>query len=328
MKSWASWNRKLVAGMVLAGATVPLFNLSLDPYSVLGTAEWMRQGYNVNERFRKVEHLRTHPTLHDSFIMGSSIMGLFPPEVAHELRPDGSWYNLAYLAGTPPEALRTLKFLKSQGIQVRNVLFGVDMFAFRKLEGTGSEPWKQEHPMVTGETWTKWRASQLLASTFLDGLEKVGHNLNQFPRLSFDVEGSGRYFLHNWDREISRDHKAFIARQITNKHGGQDSNPKRSSVAFIQARFDELGELKRWLDLNGIESHFWINPMHRANMATLTEASIDEFRRGVFKAVGAIPDYTRRLDICNRDDFFYEWKHMLPSTTAIVMKEILSAKVN
>ena len=325
MTSWKRWNLALAIGLVVAGASVPAFNLILDPYSVLGTADWMRQGYNVNERFRKVEHLRTHPGEHDSYILGSSIMGLFPPEVAQEVHPDGHWYNLAFLAGTPPEALRALKFLKAQGQPIKEVMFGIDMFAFRKLEGTGSEPWKREHPMVTGESWAKWRTSQVLASTFMDGLEKVGHNFNKQPRLSFDVDGTGRYFLLNWDREIATDHAAFIARQITGKHNGDGSAPKRSTVAFIQERFDELGELKQWLDDNGVKSHFWVNPMHRKNMATLSEASIEDFRQRVTAAVGEVRDYSKRADFCDNDELFYEWKHFRPVAAAQIMREVLAA---
>lgn len=322
--SWFSFNRYLVTGLVLAGAAVPAFNVALDPYSTLRTAEWMRQGYNVNERYRKVEHLRTHRGLHDSFIMGSSIMGLYPPAAAQEVDPQGKWYNLAFLAGTPPEALRTLQYLKREGHPIRDVMFGIDMFAFRKLEGVDRAAWKKEHPFVTGQSLLSWQADQVFGATFLDGIEKIGHNLNSRPRLWFDVDGDGTYHLLNWEREIAENHQAFIERQILAKHNNGGAPVKRSKVVMIQERFDELAALKRWLDENGIRAQFWINPMHRKNMATLAEESLQEFRDKVRAAVGDVPDYTLRRDFSDDDTVWYEWKHVRPAANAKIIKEMLA----
>lgn len=323
--TWSKWN-KLTAGCLLGcGLLVPAFNATLDPFSVLGTADWMRQGYNVNERYGKVEHLLKNQGRYDSFIMGSSIMGLFPPEAAAEVRPDGSWYNLSYLAGTPPEALRTLKFLKASGQPVRNVMMGVDMFAFRKLDGEAKAPWKEEHPLIVGENPLHWKAKQLVASTFLEGVEKVGHAMNERPRIFFDIEGTGQYRLLNWEREIAEDHEAFMERQIRKKHAKGAQTPKQSDVVMVQERFDELAEMKRWLVENGIEHHIWINPMHRANMATLSQASIREFRARVSEALqGDVIDYTARDAFSNDDRLWLEWKHVRESTGGTVLQEVLS----
>ena len=322
MKSWRNWNIAVVSCLVAAGGLVPAFNLVLDPYSTLGTAGWMKQGYHVNERYGKIEYLIGHPGKHDSYILGSSIMGLFPPEIAQELRPNGKWYNLSFLAGTPPEALRALKALKAQGQNVKEAVFGVDMFAFRKVDDLGAEAWKREHPLVRQESRAYWFWRELLASTFWDGVEKVGHQFNKEPRIGFDITGSGRYYLLNWDREIARDHAGFIDRQLRAKHPA-DGRLVKSDVVFIQERFLELAELKRWLDANGVKSRFWINPMHRSNMATLSDTSIQEFREKVVAAIGDVPDYTKRVDFCDDDTLFYEWKHFRPVAAAQILREVL-----
>lgn len=326
-RSWAQWNKALAASLIACGLVVPGFNIVLDPYSVLGTASWMRDGYNVNERFGKVDFLLKNPGRYDSFIMGSSIMGLFPPAAAQEVRPEGHWYNLAYLAGTPPEALRTLKMLKASGHPIRNVLMGVDMFAFRKLDGEAKAAWKEEHPQVTGETRWRWMTKQLLASTFLEGVEKIGHNANDRPRIVFDIAGSGQYRLLNWEREIAEDHEAFMDRQIRKKHSKAQGTPKQSDVVMVQERFDELAELKTWLVANGIEHRIWINPMHRANMATLSDASINEFRTRVAEALqGRVKDFTLRDAYSHDDRLWLEWKHLRESTGGSVLQEVLTGK--
>jgi hypothetical protein len=324
MKTWSGWNFRVCVGLAACAVSVATFNLAIDPYSVFGTAEWMRQGFNLNERFRKIEHVRKHIGQHDSFIIGASTMGLFPAEEADALRPGSNWYNLSFLAGTPPEALRALKYLKAQGQPIKEVMFGVDIFAFRKLEGS-RETWKREHPLVVGESWLNWYKSHLFASSFFFGIEKVLHNLES-PRLYFDVDGKGRYYQPRWDAWIQRDEKDFIKKQIYDRNGMGGKEIQKSGVVLVQKRFDELAELKSWLDENHIQSHFWINPMHRMNMNTMEPAALEDFRSKVTHAIGIVPDYSARTDFTDDDHKFYEWQHFRPTTATLIMKEILQNK--
>lgn len=321
--AWKAWNRRMLVGLAFAAAAVPAFNLVLDPYSIFGTANWLRQGYNLNERFNKVEFLRRNPRRFDSFIMGASTMGLFPTETARELHPSGRWYNLAYFAGTPIEALRTLRFLKQQGVAVNEVLFGIDMFAFRELDEMAGAAWKAEHPMVAGMNKFEWVLSNAFAASFVDGLGRVTHSFNREPRMWFDIEGTGMYHLLNWDRQIELDHQAFIEKQVAAKHTKWATSAKRSGVTFIQARFDELAALKAWLADNGVRYQFWLNPIHHVTLEALTEESVERFRTKVREAVGNVPDYTRRSDICDDDHLFYDRKHFRGVAARMILREVL-----
>lgn len=324
MKSWAEWSAWVAGGALCATLSVAAFNLVIDPYSVLKTNEGMRTGYNPNERFRKIEYLKQHIGQYDSFVIGASTMGLFPNEGLAEVRPDGRWYNLSFLAGTPPEALRALQYLKAKGMPIREVVYGLDMFAFRKL-GAHRELWRQEHPDITGESQYSWWKRHVFASTLLDGTERLTHNwLNAQPKLVFDFDRTGRYYLARWDREIAKDHQGFIKRQIYDKFNLGDKKPKPAGVALVPERFAELAELKRWLDENGVASHFWINPIHWKNLATVDEKTLFEFRSGIRSAIGEVPDYTARPDVFRRDDLFYEWQHFRPEAATLILKEVMS----
>ncbi|TXG99986.1 MAG: hypothetical protein E6R08_00705 [Nevskiaceae bacterium] len=324
MNSWGKWSTCVAVGAMAAALSVAAFNVVIDPYSVLKTNEGMRPGYNPNERFRKIEFLKGHVGQFDSFVLGASTMGLFPNESLNSMRPEGRWYNMSFLAGTPPEALRALKYLKAKGMPIHEVVYGLDMFAFRKL-GAHSELWRREHPEITGESNYSWMKRHIFASTLMDGTERLTHNwLNSKPKLVFDFDGTGRYYLARWDREIEQDHKAFIQRQIYDKFNLGDKKPKPAGVALVQERFDELAELKKWLDENRIVSHFWINPIHWKNLATVDERTLAEFRSGVKRAIGDVPDYTLRKDVYSRDDLFYEWQHFRPQAASLILREVLS----
>jgi hypothetical protein len=326
MKSWADWSKWVAVGAVGAAMSVAAFNIIIDPYSVFGTNEGMRPGYLPNERFRKIEHLKRHIGEYDSFVIGASTMGLIPNEALKEFRPDGRWYNMSFFAGTPPEVLRALKFVKAKGMPIKEVVYGIDMFAFRKIEAH-RQLWRQEHPDITGESQYSWLKRNVFGSTFMDGAERLTHNwLNEKARLVFDFDGTGRFYLARWDSEIEKDQAAFIKRQIYEKYNLGNKKPKPAGVPLVKERFDELAELKQWLEENEVQAHFWINPIHWKNMETVDEETMSEFRKGVRTAVGDVPDYTLRKDIYGDDTMFYEWQHFRPVAGYRILSEVLGGR--
>jgi hypothetical protein len=206
---------------------------------------------------------------------------------------------------------------------VKEVVFGIDMFAFRKIEAH-RQLWRQEHPDITGESRYSWWKRNVFGSTLIDGTERLTHNwLHDQPKLIFDFDGTGRYYLARWDREIEKDPQAFIRKQIYEKFNLGDKKPKPAGIALVKERFTELAELKQWLDANGVKAHFWINPIHWKNLATVDDATMAEFRKGVRDAVGDVPDYTLRDDIVREDRLFYEWNHFRPVAGYKILSEVL-----
>lgn len=324
MTTWSRWNKVAVGVALTAAACVAAFNTLLDPYSVLGTAEWMRQGFNVNERYRKIEHLRRNPGVYNSFILGSSTMGLYDVQPANDAAEGGRWYNLSFLAGTPPEALRALQFLKKNGQQIDEAMFGIDIFAFRKVEGA-REMWKREHPLVRGDSWWNWYSAHVFASSFLIGIDRVVHQLRAQPTMFFDVDGTGRYYLLDWDRQKAEDPKAFADKMIYAPLKKRGSEIDSNALVLIQERFDELRDLKQWADANGVRMHFWINPMHWATLKSIDANSLNEFRAKVREAVGDVADFSLRDDFTKDDGRFYELKHYTPQTAALITMEVLQS---
>lgn len=323
MKSWSKWSAAVAIGALSMSALVAAFNVLVDPYSVFRTNEGMRSGYNPNERYRKVEHLKKSIGQHDSFVMGASTMGLYPMEIFKEVRPEGRWYNLSFLSGTPAEALRVLKYLKDQGEPIKEIVYGIDMFSFRQL-APYKELWRQEHPDISGESWYSWWKKHVFASTLLDGIERLTHNwMNDKPRVVFDLEGTGSYRMVRWEREIERDEGAFIRKQLVDKQPKPAGEISAAEITLIDARFDELKELKDWLDLNGVKSHFWINPMQWRQMQTIHDRTMAEYRRKVFAAIGQVPDFTTRDDICSNDRAFLDLQHYRPKVAERLVREVL-----
>ncbi len=178
MMSNRTWNYWVAAAFLLGGLAVVMFNYFVDPYELFGHP-YLRSGYAVNERFRKVNHL-LHNESHDSYILGSSVMGVFDPDVANRITGH-SFYNLSFLSGTPQEAFDSLRALKRHGKPIKEVLIGIDFYQFYERPHIMST--NRPHPAVSGKSWLSFYSSYLFASGLWQGLTRIAHHLQSQPSI-------------------------------------------------------------------------------------------------------------------------------------------------
>lgn len=298
-----NWNLFVVAAFLLGGAAVVAFNYFVDPYEVFGHT-YLRSGYAVNERFRKVDHLLHEPTAHDSFIMGSSVMGVFDPNKASQLS-GRRYYNLSFLAGTPKEAFEVLRALKRNGHPVKEVLFGLDFFTFYE-HPKGNSPMTRVHPLVSGETFASFYWPYLFSSGLWQGSTRIAHHFQASPSILFDVDGTGMYHLYDYDRRIATDHAQYIREMFpANQWGNAD-------VDWIDERFDELSEFCHWLDDNGIRARFFIHPFYRETLNTVSNKSYAEFKTRLRKIRPGIVDLSRAEALMANPYWYYDKRHYRP----------------
>ncbi len=314
---WYTWNLLVVCLLSLAALGVPAFNLIVDPYGIFGMA-WPRDSYSMNERFLKLEHVLQHKDTYDSFLVGSSVMGIYDPAEASRLRPGRSYYNLSFLAGTPAEAHAALRALKAQGVRVREVLMGVDIFAFRERQDSG-KPARRQHPLVTGENRLAWFARYLFAPSILEGWMRIQHNLADDTKIEFDIAGGGQYRLVKAERDLSRDPADYIRVNLRTA-----ADAPAAEVGWVDERFEEFRQLVHWLRANHVEARFFIHPFHQHFSNAISAASMAQFRQRITATAGPMPDYSKVQSITGDDRLYYDVKHYRPWVANRLMSELLS----
>ncbi|MCB9426395.1 MAG: hypothetical protein H6584_05130 [Flavobacteriales bacterium] len=125
------------------------YNTILDPYGVIhGNMD--NQKMDCNQRYLKIKHLINNPKKYDSFLFGSSRVS----SVDTRKIGFGKWYNMTYSEGLPYEHLEDLKQMLSNGIEVKNILIGVDEISYssppeRHLTESLRKPYKSEYnPLI------------------------------------------------------------------------------------------------------------------------------------------------------------------------------------
>lgn len=308
-----SWNYWIAAAFLLGGLAVVTFNYLVDPYEVFGHG-FLRSGYAVNERFRKVDHLLNEGDKHDAYILGSSVMGVFDPNVASRLT-EYSFYNLSFLAGTPQEAFDALRALKQHGKPIKAVLIGIDFYTF--YERPRMTPTFRPHPAISGESWPAFYGSYLFTSGLWEGTTRIAHHFQSEPAIFFDVDGSGMYHLYGYDRarteypaQYDRDHFQ------SNAWNGSD-------IRWVDERFVEFASLCRWLDNNGIEAKIFIHPYYQDTLSALSEQSYNEFKARILKIRPDIVDYSVSRDITQDKRWYYDKRHYRGEVADMIMASML-----
>ncbi|MGZ8256498.1 MAG: hypothetical protein ACXWTX_01875 [Gallionella sp.] len=310
-----AWNYWVAATFFIGGLLVVAFNYFVDPYEVFGHS-YLRSGYAVNERYRKVEHLLHDRHVHDAYILGSSVMGVFNPDTATKLTGH-SFYNLSFLSGTPKEAFDALRALHRAGKPIKEVLVGLDFFTFYERPA-GNSPMVRPHPVVSGESQTSFFGYYLFAPGLWQGATRIAHNFEASPSILFDVDGKGMYNLYGYDRERVADIAKYrLAHFAVSEWRGTD-------VHWIDERFEELAAMCQWLDENKIEARFFIHPFYRTTRETISEKSYGEFRSRVMKIRPGLVDFSDEREITEKQDLYYDKRHYRGVVADEIMARILT----
>lgn len=317
--SWERWNNLLVVLLALAALGVPAFNVVTDPYGVFGV-RWKHDSAAFNERYLKLEHLMKHPSKHDAFVLGSSMMGSFDPNVLNATTPGLSWYNLAFLGGTPRESLDALQALRKHGIVPKAVLVGIDFFPFRQDDSGEGSPSRYPHYIVTGEHPWLWYRHFLYASSFVTGATRVLGSGGGLPYIEFDIEGGGRYRLIRQEAEMAKDPAGYanrhLPRSVPVKGNGSD-------VAWVESRFEDLAKLAGWLDTNKVKAHYFVHPFNHRLLDSVSGKSMAEFRARVRSIVGDLQDFSTDDGMTRNDLNYFDTKHYTQAVANEVIERVL-----
>jgi hypothetical protein len=322
-RSWHRWNLLVGCGLLVSAVAVIGFNYCVDPYEIFHSGIF-KPAFAVNERYNKVEYLLANKDKYDSFIVGSSVMGAFDPRVAQDLHPGHRYYNFSFLGGLPSEALANLKAIKREGVAVKEIVMGIDVFPFKQVATSGGFSQKP-HPIVSGQSRMGFLSSYLFASSAWQGATKIWHHQQPQPSLVFDIDGTGMYLLKEYDREIAQDEAAYIKKRVRKKESETTTN---ASVMWVDSRFDEFRELVEWTRQEGIRTYFFIQPFHHLVRDYLPDGVMKEFKDRVTAIVGApIPDFSQRNDITEVDHNYYDLKHYRIPVANKIMQELFRGDI-
>jgi len=335
------WKIALVSGG-LAAWSLPVWNLVVNPYQVLSPNFSIGGRYtspSTNERFLKVAHLLKeakaiseltpddriaeikagHGSLapvHDSLILGSSVMGLIDPALLLTFFPDNHFYNFAFLAAEPDEILASLKALHRNGVTIKRIIYGLEPVTFTDSTMTG--PAFRLHSEATKMSRTRTALSYLFAPSLTDGLVRLGDLFSGETSIRYDIDGAGNYKLEQYDRELASDPQNFLKKHF-------QTHNQSLPPSWVGSRFEDLHQLANWLKQEDIAATFYLNPLHPAIVKRYDKARLLEFKAMATTAVNlrSIADCSH---LFGEDIHFYDFKHFRASESRSVLRCALAGE--
>ena len=330
----------------IAAWSLPVWNVVVNPYQIFNPEFSIGDRFSsstTNERFLKVEYLlkeakekspnspdaiaeqinaelsgkKANSNLlsanHDGFIVGSSIMGLVDPTLVNQYFPNRHFYNLAFLAAKPDEILATLQGLKRKGVTIKTIVYGLEPIAFTDIKSYG--PAYELHPETSGQSRQRIIFEYLFASSLSDGFSRLITGISGKSSVRYEIDGTGRYYLERYDREIKQDHGAFIRKQFP-----VNVKPVKAPP-WVDSRFEDFRKLAQWLNDEKIESRFYLNPLHPHVAEAYGEKRLAEFKQKITELSGAVRvrDCSKLLQGNDVNQLFYDYKHFRPIKAAKVI---------
>ncbi len=204
------WLRLFFVIVMTGISLLCLTNLIVDPFDIFGVGILPRPRLD-NLRSIKIRYLREHHDLYDSYIFGSSRIGILDPVWLERYLPERRFYNMFVPGSSPYDQVRHLRYFLRQGYTVKRIFLQYD------IEPEYAPPpdmlFMRLHPLVTGENPVVAKARYLVLFS-RDALEaKLRYNFD--PPSVVYYPASGHMIDLEKERWIEAHPEEHLAREGT-----------------------------------------------------------------------------------------------------------------
>jgi len=307
----------LIIGLLSFTALVPIINILVDPTEVFGT-DVFPHSFQINDRFRKTEHLLENRDKYSGFLMGSSRMGYIDPSLFSSKLNRGEAYNLNLSSANVWDYLEMTRFLLKEGFDIELLVVQMDITLHY-----GDRLRYQHHPRFDGTSRTRFFVNNLFSFPYKSLAGKIWFNL--IGRDSVQMEWTTGLRSRPWEEaSIKRDHEAYL------KHEVSFSRKKEPWQRGIREEFKSATDKSvlavRELLLLGQEYDFsiyvFVTPH---NQHYLDDFSWEEFQYFLV-SLSEITEFwcfAGYNSITTDDRNFYESSHYRPFVGALVSQRLL-----
>lgn len=308
-------NRKFVITIILyafcGGLLWALPNLILDPQHLFRKEFGVPLATEPNLHFKKMEFIMNNKNKYDSFIFGSSTLGVIDPSHI----PIGRFYNLYYPLSVPLEYLNDLRIMLKEGVKIKYLIIGLEDIAYKINPRWHLNEWVR-HPYDDSKFK---RAVFLLKYLF----SPVGAQREAYWNVLRDIKTGYVY-------DIARKGNCIWDEDYIFRAGNYSSPEKRftllryfDDVGRVNKALQEIKEIVRIAKTNRIKLIVFINPIYRAQYFIINPAYFSDFKKGLAQITDYY-DFSGLNSVTNNKDYFYEGSHYRPLTGDLIISRIFN----
>ena len=277
---------------------------------VFDTSGLYNQDFSVkrvepNQHFVKMRYILSNSQKYNAFCFGSSRVGNIDLE---KIDNGLHYYNMTYSQGLPAEWLADVRAFVNHGIEVKQVMIGIDDFSFRENPDIHKGQWLRI-PYMDGANLATYFSYLLKKPARFDKSAEAKGSI-------FDIYGTGRPLHPEPDERIEEDVQKHLADEKFQKPAHYVGNRIRETIG-------ELRQLKDICDSNGIELIVFVNPI---NAVTYRDTNMQEFNEFKYQLAQVTDyyDFSGLNDITTNNYYYYETSHYRPLVGDMIINRLFN----
>jgi hypothetical protein len=319
--NWKIWTISFLVASLGLIAPVPAVNLYVDPFDIFHT-NFLKRPYQLNERFNKIQFLDKHHDRFNSYMFGSSRIGTTDPASVQKYIPNSRFYNFTLSAATNYDHLLHLKYFLKEGYPIQNLYLQIDIpDQLKAYEPKPDDYLRKFHPHVVGRDLPSYYLEYLTIRPLETLKGKWELNEQNKDYMTFDIEGTGRFFRGDYERRIAQNHEEYIKSEPT----FHENLPRTIKNDYMKPNIDALREIKRLCDENNIRLIVFTTPHHHRKVDSVVIEDYLSFLREISK-ITDFWDFGGYNSITLDDHNYYEFSHYRPYIGDMIAARIFGDK--
>lgn len=299
-----------------------LINFFIDAYGIFGK-NMKYQILEPNKNYIKTKYILRNKSKYDSFIFGSSRVGMIPTEKIQEYK----FYNMTYSEGLPNEWLNTLKTFVENDIKIKMVLIGIDDISFKvDYKEHFNQPMRLPYQNLISykEIFKNYLFINPKNEYNSETLKKIRKKSYNEDYINIYTTGSNisKESL-KFDKEIEKNIEHHVKKDIF-----LETSYGNKKFINIDKNIETLKNIEDLCIKNGIEIIFIFNPLHSTAFINNNEKEYIAIKEKIFKTLKSdIYDFSSNNSISKNNYYWYETSHFRSIVGEMILKVIFKDKV-
>ncbi len=249
---------RIIAYFLILAVLDLCFCAAVDPYNVMHTRNIRDNGVEPNKNYVKMSYILDNPDRFDSFIFGSSKVGMIHVEKIDYER----CYNMTYSMGLPKEHLDNIRTLISAGIVPERIYIGVDVLSY-----TTSPDSHQESGLRASYEYLKSNIPAFL-KLYFDPAMVTDAIFSEIIWNKPDPGFADRFYRYGWNEDYGR--KTFY-----DFDNAEPTFP--NTEIYLDETIDDIRKIAGLCRENGVELIVFTHPMYTVTYQAALECGYLEF---------------------------------------------------
>ncbi|MBQ3449088.1 MAG: hypothetical protein IJG34_04235 [Synergistaceae bacterium] len=287
-----------------------VFPVLVDPFNVFHAECIRANGVEPNQNYIKTKYILNNPEKFDSFLFGSSRVGVIHNDKIPGLRT----YNMTYSAGLPSEHLANIKTFLKNKIHPAKVYIGIDSYAYTdEITDHINERLRCPYEYIAGDLIH-------LFELYLDPV-MTRKSLKTMSKSNSKMDVNTFYQYGWWGKYGSTSKFNWNAENIKPSYG------RRFSDETLRNALNDIKEIVNICRENNIELVIFTNPMHNITyMASVRELKYLDFLEGLAD-ITEFYNFSSLNNLTLSNDNYLETSHYKAETGDLILNVICSDEI-